>query len=166
TLVWRLPHPRQLDAVVVVGGQAQRFASNRLLEEIPPVGWRKCLHLLCHRVAKIISIQDDAGVNEEISELAHTHLAQRAPSVGSVRGLKRRQIPIPEFLEGQGCPGALQLPAQQRDLLVPIVGHQMNLLQIPVVIVLAYAGGPGLLWRPDSIQEINASVALCARSSA
>src|SRR5437868_9698592 len=118
-----------------------------MLEESPPVGWRKFLDLLCHRVAKIISIQDNAGVNEEISELAHTHLAQRAPSFGSVRGLERRQIPIPEFLESQRSPGALELPAQQRDLLVPIVGHQMHLLQIPVVIVLAYAGGPGLLWR-------------------
>src|SRR5207248_7520963 len=79
TVVRLLLHPRQLEPVVVVGEQPQRFASNRLLEEIPPLGWRKFLHLLCHRVAKIISIEDDAGVNEEISELAHTHLAQRAP---------------------------------------------------------------------------------------
>jgi len=76
-------------------------------------------------------------------------MAARAQGVSDVNPVSTRKRQrgtrtVAHFLEPQRGDRPVQFPLQQRHLLIPIIGHQRDILQIPIVVRLAHARRAGL----------------------
>ena len=126
--------------------QRQRIESRYIGEEVAVgAGCSIVAGLRFHRLAEIGLVWDEAGRHEEIIELGGLRLGHPAIDYRLVNWRDRRQVAIAHFLQPQRRQRAIKLALEERRLLVPSVGREIDVRDIPVVIRLTDARGADLL---------------------
>ena len=148
--------PGELDPMRLVGRQGQRVEGGDVSEEIALGGRGIDAHLPGQRGAIIRLVGENAGGDQQIVKLGGARLDHLAVGDGVADFGDRRQVAVARFLQPQRRQRTVELALEKHHLVVPAIGAQEDVLEVPIVLILADAGGAGAARRLglDPLREI------------